>query len=96
MRYATIEFRDSKAYLGALRLNGHLLDDIEMVVRPFIVIKRLESLRMSRFALRLLTSLRRKSGTDLQVPLHKHPGYTTAHITVGHKSAQLIGDHYYS
>ncbi|KAF5364093.1 hypothetical protein D9756_000684 [Leucocoprinus leucothites] len=32
MRYATIEFRDSKAYLKALRLNGHLLDGVEMVV----------------------------------------------------------------
>ncbi|KAF7776208.1 hypothetical protein Agabi119p4_4601 [Agaricus bisporus var. burnettii] len=31
-KYATIEFRDSNAYLKALKLNGHLLDGAQMIV----------------------------------------------------------------
>jgi len=94
MRYATIEFRDSKAYLCALRLNGHLLDDVEMVVCSCISRTTSNLSAVSRFALPLLTSLRRRSGTDLQVPPPKLPAYPTAHTAVGPKLAPLVGNYY--
>jgi hypothetical protein len=38
-KYASIEFRDSMAYLRALRLNGYLLDGVEMIVGFSVILR---------------------------------------------------------
>jgi hypothetical protein len=63
MRYATIEFRDSMAFLKALQLNGQLLDGVEMVVSfPSPLDYDILIPMLPRFALHLSTFPRQKSG----------------------------------